>query len=119
MNTENVNEKTKVGVVFVKEGSCQGWLKPTVDAARSLLYEISAEAGVTIILRNITAQDAINGALPARIVAEGWQYYYRMNAGFLPGIVINGKIVSVGPQLDKAVIKEALLNAGLGNSTNS
>lgn len=72
MNTEDVTEKQKVGVIFVKEGGCQGWLKPAVDSVRSLLYEISAEAGVSILLKEITAQDAINGALPAHIVAQGW-----------------------------------------------
>jgi len=112
---EEVKERSKVVVIFVKEGSCQGFLKPAVDVARTSLYEISAEAGVPILIKNISAQDAINGALPAHIVAAGWQYYYRMSYGFLPAIIINGKIVSVGPQLNKAAINEALLNASKGN----
>ncbi len=118
MNAVDVMEKQKVGVIFVKEGSCQGWLKPTVDGVRSLLYEISAEAGVPILLKEITAQDAINGALPAHIVAQGWEYFYRMSYGMIPGIIINGKIISVG-QPDRNVLKEALLNASQVKSTNS
>ncbi len=111
MNTVDVTEKQKVGVIFVKEGGCQGWLKPAVDGVRALLYEISAEVGVPILLKDITAQEAINGALPAPIVAQGWEYFHRMGPGMIPGVIINGKIISVGPQLDRAVIKEALLNA--------
>jgi len=111
MNTEATFEQPKVGVVLMKEGSCQGWLKPTVDGIRAMLYEISAEVGVPIVIRDLTAQEAINGAMPPQVVAEGWQYYYRMNSAMVPLIIINGKIVSVGPQPDRNALKNILLNA--------
>jgi len=106
-----------VGVIFVKEGSCQGWLKPTVDAVRSMIHEIGAEVGVQILLKEITAQDAINGALPASIVAQGWEYFSRMSYGMIPGIIINGRIISVG-QPNRNTLKEALLNASPIKSAN-
>ena len=54
-----------------KEMDCQSWLEPAVDSARSLLYEVREDVGVPILVKNITTQEAINGARPQHLIAQG------------------------------------------------
>jgi hypothetical protein len=112
MNTVVEIEKQKVGVVFIREGGCcQKHLTPMVDSVRSMLDEISAEAGIPILIKDITGRDAVSGALPANLAVQCIEIFRRIGSGGIPGIIINGKIVAFGPQPDKADIKEDLLNA--------
>jgi len=112
MNTVVELEKQKVGVVFIREGGCcQKHLTPMVDSVRSMLDEISMEAGIPILVKDITGRDAVSGALPAHLAAQCIEIFRRIGNGVIPGIIISGKIVAFGPQPDKAAIKEALLSA--------
>jgi len=111
MNAVTTPERQKVGVIFVTVGCCQAWLKPAIDAVQALLYEISSETGIPILVREMSPRDAVSGALPAPVVKQAMEYFNRLSYGMMPMILINGRIISVGTQPDRAVIKEALLNA--------
>jgi hypothetical protein len=72
-----------------------------------LIEKIGAELGVPVLIKELGGAQAMQGGLPASLIAEAREAYARLGRLIVPAIVINGKWVSV----DEATLKKALLDA--------
>jgi len=112
MSTGDLSQaKKKVGVVLVKGCGCtEAASAAPVARAQSLLQTVSSESGIPVALKVITTQQAVQGALPASLLAQGWEIWGRLNWRMLPAIIVDGKVVSTG-EASAEVVRKALVDA--------